>query len=37
MKFIEYGIGNTWLIRTETELEDGAEYENKSIVGTIYF
>ncbi|MER2156206.1 MAG: DUF3977 family protein, partial [Solibacillus sp.] len=25
MKFIEFGIGNTWLIRTETELEDGSE------------
>jgi len=27
MKFIECGIGNTWFIRTETELEDGTEYE----------
>ena len=37
MKFIEFGIGNTWLIRTETELEDGAEYEEKGIKGQINF
>ena len=34
MKFIEFGIGNTWLVRTETELEDGTEYEEKGIVRT---
>jgi hypothetical protein len=35
LKFIEFGVGNTWLIRTETELEDGTEYEEKGIVGPI--
>jgi hypothetical protein len=35
LKFIEIGVGNTWLIRTETELEDGTEYEEKGIVGPI--
>ncbi|MEK3747390.1 DUF3977 family protein [Paenibacillus sp. FSL E2-8871] len=25
MKYIEFGLGNTWFIRTETELEDGSE------------
>jgi hypothetical protein len=35
LKFIEFGIGNTWLVRTETELEDGTEYEEKGIVGPI--
>lgn len=35
MKFIEFGIGNTWLVRTETELEDGTEYEEKGITGPI--
>jgi len=37
LKFIEFGIGNTWLIRTETELEDGTEYEEKGIKGPISF
>ena len=37
MKFIEFGIGNTWLVRTETELEDGTEYEEKGIVGPVKF
>ncbi|WP_059105281.1 DUF3977 family protein [Shouchella shacheensis] len=35
MKYIECGIGNTWLVRTETELEDGKEYEQKGVVGPI--
>ncbi|QFT87397.1 hypothetical protein FIU87_01920 [Bacillus sp. THAF10] len=35
MKFIEFGIGNSWLIRTETELEDSTEFEEKGIVGPI--
>ena len=35
MKFIEFGIGNKWLIRTETELEDGTEFEEKGIVHPI--
>ncbi|MDX8362744.1 DUF3977 family protein [Cytobacillus sp. IB215316] len=37
MKYIEFGIGNKWLIRTETELSDGTEYEEKGIVGPIQF
>ncbi|MDW0115522.1 DUF3977 family protein [Sporosarcina thermotolerans] len=37
MKFIEFGIGNTWLIRTETELENGTEYEEKGVVGPIQY
>ncbi len=37
LKFIEFGIGNTWIIRTETELEDGTEYEEKGIKGPIKF
>ncbi|WP_112182680.1 DUF3977 family protein [Paraliobacillus zengyii] len=37
MKFIEFGIGNKWLVRTETELEDGTEYEEKGIKGPINF
>ena len=37
MKFIEFGIGNTWLIRTETEYEDGSEVEERGIVGPIRF
>ncbi|MCK1997253.1 Protein of unknown function [Paenisporosarcina quisquiliarum] len=37
MKFIEFGLGNTWLIRTETESEDGTEYEEKGIKGPINF
>lgn len=37
MKFIECGIGNRWLIRTETESEDGTEHEVKGIVLPIQF
>ncbi|MEK5279717.1 MULTISPECIES: DUF3977 family protein [Paenibacillus] len=37
MKYIELGLGNTWLIRTETELEDGTEYEEKGIVKPVKF
>jgi len=37
LKFIEFGIGNTWLVRTETELADGTEYEEKGIVGPIQY
>ena len=32
MKYIEFGIGNGWLVRTETELPDGTEIEQKGIV-----
>ncbi|GAA3404924.1 DUF3977 family protein [Paenibacillus hodogayensis] len=35
MKYIEFGLGNTWLIRTETELDDGTEYEEKGVVRPI--
>jgi hypothetical protein len=35
LKFIEFCIGNNWLIRTETELEDGSEFEEKGIIGPI--
>jgi hypothetical protein len=35
MKFIEVGVGNRWIIRTETELNDGTEFEEKGIVGPI--
>lgn len=37
MKFIEIGIGNTWIVRTETELEDGSEFEERGIKGAIIF
>jgi len=32
MKFIEFGIGNRWLVRTETELKDSTEFEQQGIV-----
>ena len=35
MKYIELGVGNRWLLRTEVELEDGTEYEEKGIIGPI--
>ncbi|MBW8348504.1 DUF3977 family protein [Bacillus sp. IITD106] len=35
MKFVEFGLGNTWFIRTETELNDGTEFEEKGIIGPI--
>lgn len=31
-KFIEIGIGNKWIVRTELEHEDGTETEMKGIV-----
>ncbi len=37
VKYIEVGIGNKWFIRTETEREDGTEFEQKGIVKPIYF
>jgi hypothetical protein len=37
MIYIEFGIGNKWLLRTETELEDGSEYEEKGLKGPIRF
>lgn len=35
MKYIEFGIGNRWLVRTETEYTDGSEKEQKGIVRPI--
>ncbi|MEN1936318.1 DUF3977 family protein [Paenibacillus sp. 102] len=35
MKYIEIGIGNRWLVRTEIEREDGTEYEQKGVVKPI--
>lgn len=32
LKYIEWGIGNRWMVRTETELPDGTEIEVKGIV-----
>ncbi|WP_307557772.1 DUF3977 family protein [Paenibacillus sp. V4I7] len=37
MKYIEVGIGNMWIIRTETELSDGSEIEQKGIIKPIIF
>ncbi|PGS02142.1 MULTISPECIES: DUF3977 family protein [Bacillus] len=37
MKYIEAGIGNKWLVRTEIEREDGTEFEQKGVVKSIYF
>jgi hypothetical protein len=36
-KYIEFGIGNTWLVRTEFEIGKGKEYEEKGIQGPINF
>lgn len=30
-KYIEIGLSNTWFIRTETEHDDGDEYEVKGV------
>ncbi|AST90946.1 MULTISPECIES: DUF3977 family protein [Sutcliffiella] len=35
MKYIEFGVGNRWLVRTETEREDGSEHEERGIVRPI--
>lgn len=35
MKFIEFGLGNKWILRTETELSDGTEFQERGIVGPI--
>jgi len=37
VKYIEAGIGNKWLVRTEIEREDGTEFEQKGVVKPIYF
>lgn len=30
-KYIEFGFGNRWLVRTEFEKDDGSEWEVKGI------
>lgn len=37
LKYIEFGLGNRWFIRTETELDDGTEFEEKGIARPIRF
>lgn len=37
MKYMEFGIGNRWFIRTEIEQNDGKECEQKGIVFPIVF
>lgn len=37
LKYIEFGVGNTWLVRTEFECDDGHEFEVKGVSGTINF
>lgn len=34
-KFIEFGLGNRWLVRTEFEQSDGTEWEVRGISGKI--
>lgn len=34
-KFIEIGLGNRWLVRTEFEQSDGTEWEVRGISGKI--
>ncbi|MCZ8517047.1 DUF3977 family protein [Paenibacillus filicis] len=29
MKYIEIGLGNTWIVRTESEFNDGSEIKRK--------
>jgi hypothetical protein len=35
LKYIEFGVGNTWLVRTEIECDDGYEFEEKGVSGPI--
>ncbi|WP_373462608.1 DUF3977 family protein [Paenibacillus sp. V4I3] len=37
MKYIELGVGNTWILRTESEFDDGSEIEHKGIIKPIIF
>ena len=37
MKYIELGIGNKYLLRTEVELDNDYEFEVKGILGGIRF
>ncbi|MGX9818213.1 DUF3977 family protein [Lactococcus lactis] len=36
-KYIEIGLGNHWLIRTEVEETDGSEWEVKGVSGEIKY
>jgi Protein of unknown function (DUF3977) len=36
LKYIEFGLGNRWFIRTEYENSDGTEFEKKGIDGPIH-
>jgi len=35
LKYIEFGYGNRWLLRTETEFPDGTEQEQRGIARPI--
>ncbi len=35
MKYIEFGFGNSWLLRTEIEIADGTEHEQRGILGPL--
>lgn len=37
LKYIEFGIGNRWILRTETELPDGTEIEERGILRPVHF
>lgn len=37
MKYFEIGIGNKWLVRTEIELTDDYEFEEKGLLGGLYY
>jgi Protein of unknown function (DUF3977) len=37
MKYIEFGVGNTWILRTEIELSNGTEIEKRGIDFPIKF
>ncbi len=35
-KYIEIGLGNSWLVRTEYEKDDGTEVEVRGISGAVH-
>jgi hypothetical protein len=37
MKYIEFGIGNKWMLRTEVELSNDYEFEVKGVLGGIIY
>ncbi|WP_340026080.1 DUF3977 family protein [Paenibacillus sp. FSL K6-1096] len=37
MKYIEFGIGNRWLVRTEIEQPNGTEVEVKGVICPVKF